>query len=361
MRIAFVSFGFGEYSIRLASGLAEHAEVGLWLTDRQAAPHLRRLHPGVDFRPFHRPRMRHPFRQLGAINKLRSEIAQFEPDLIHLQQGYLWFNPALALLRQYPLVVTIHDPTPHLGDRPTRKTPQFIADIAYRRADGVIVHNDQVANIVADRGISAERIHVVPHLTLGDGGESPSVDEDGNLILFFGRIWPYKGLEYLIRAEPLITAEIPDARILIAGTGEDFGRYRQMMVHPERFEILNEFIPFERTSELFQRASVVAIPYVDATQSGVIPTAYGFAKPVVSTTAGGLPAQVDDGETGYLVPPRDEDALASAIIRLLKDPDLRARLGANGREKARAEYSEGAVAAKTFAVYQAVLAAHGAN
>ena len=70
--------------------------------------------------------------------------------------------------------------------------------------------------------------------------------EEGNQVLFFGRIWAYKGLEYLIRAETLITACVPDAKIVIAGQGEDFRRYRGMMAHPENFIVHNEYVSNEK-------------------------------------------------------------------------------------------------------------------
>ena len=75
----------------------------------------------------------------------------------------------------------------------------------------------------------------------------------------------------------------------------------------------------EVRATLFQQASVVALPYIEASQSGVVPLAYMHMKPVVATTVGGLPEMVDDGRTGYLVPPRDEQALATAVVRLLRD------------------------------------------
>ena len=71
-------------------------------------------------------------------------------------------------------------------------------------------------------------------------------------VLFFGRIWEYKGLEYLIRAEPLITAEVPNVKIVIAGEGEDFDRYRRLMVHPERFVVYNEYVSDDVRATLFQ-------------------------------------------------------------------------------------------------------------
>ena len=193
-------------------------------------------------------------------------------------------------------------------------------DFGYRRSDEVIVHGEQLKQVcVNDLHLPAERVHVIPHITLGNRNAQAHVQEQPNTILFFGRIWEYKGLEYLIKAEPLITARVPDARIVIAGRGEDFDCYRAMMVHPDRFTVYNEYVSDEKRAELFQQASVVALPYTDASQSGVIPVAYTFGKPVVATTVGGLPEAVDEGETGLLVPPRDERALADAILWLLDD------------------------------------------
>ena len=109
---------------------------------------------------------------------------------------------------------------------------------------------------------------------------------------------------------------------------------------------------------MFRRASVVALPYVDASQSAVIPVAYTFGKPVVATTVGGLPELVEDGRTGFLVPPRDEQALADAVVRLLRDRELRHQLGANGKRKVDTECSPDAVAHRTLEVYRCALDAY---
>ena len=360
MRVAFVSFAFGEYSVRLASALAaELDEIGLWLAAAQADRYLDRLDGAVALNAFDKPRMREPHKQLPTIGKLISDLRRFEPDVIHLQQGYLWFNPVLRLLRRFPLVVSVHDPTPHLGDRLGRKTPQFVADMAFRRADGLIVHNDHIREVMEARFDDLAPTFVVPHVTLGelDGdGSGVAHDERANTVLFFGRIWPYKGLEYLIRAEPLIAQRVPDVRFVIAGAGEDFARYRDMMVSPQRFEVINEFIEPARAAELFGAAAVVALPYVDATQSGVIPMAYHYATPVVATDVGGLPAQVDHGRTGFVVPPRDVATLADHVARLLEDQSLRAQMGAAAKLKAETELSADAIAKATAGAYRSVLA-----
>ena len=83
-----------------------------------------------------------------------------------------------------------------------------------------------------------------------------------------------------------------------------------------------------------------------------MPVAYTFGKPVVATRTGGLPEVVEHGETGFLVPPGDEHALADAIINLLRDGDLRRRLGGKGREKLLRESSPEVVARQTMDVYR---------
>lgn len=352
LKVTLLSFDFGEYCNRLASALAQEAQVQLLLPNQLAAPYLSMLDQSVNFQPFNHPRLRQPLQQMRMIYTILRYIGNFAPDVIHIQHSHLWFNFALPLLSRQPLVITIHDPRHHVGDRASQKTPQMIADFGYTRADQVIVHAKQLKQEVVQRlGIPGQNVHVIPHIAPSDDSAQNQVQEDDHLILFFGRIWEYKGLEYLIRAEPLITAQVPNARIVIAGQGEDFARYRRMMIHPESFIVYNEYIPYEKRTELFRRASVVVLPYIDASQSGIIPIAYTFEKPVVATTVGGLPEMVEHGRTGYLVPPRDERALADAIVRLLRDKTLRHQMGVNGKRKIDTECSPHVVAHKTLAVY----------
>jgi hypothetical protein len=300
MKVAFISYDFGEYCIRLASALAQKIRVCLILPHQLAAAHLDRLNPAVSFHPFRKPRLRQPLRQIEVIYAIHKYIKNYNPDLIHLQQGHLWFNFFLRLFARYPLILTIHDPRHHVGDRGGRKTPQAVFDFGFHRAAQI-------------------------------------------------------RLEYLIRAEPLITAQVPDAKIVIAGQGEDFARYRRLMVHPDRFLVFNEYVSDDKRAELFRRASVVALPYIEASQSAVIPVAYTFAKPVVATTVGGLPEMVEHGRTGYLVPPQDEKALAEAVIRLLLNKDLRRKLGSNAKNKIDTECSAETIAQQTINVYRQVL------
>lgn len=353
MKIALLSFDFPEYCINLANGLSTDAEVLLLLPDQLVAPHLSRLVREVQLTLFRKPRLRQPIRQMGMVLRILTEIDKFGPDIVHFQHWHLWFNLALPLLNRFPLVVTIHDLKPHVGDKSSEKTPQIIVDLGYRCADQLIVHANGIkAAAISQYGFPAEMVHVIPHIVLGDDTDQCHVPEEDNLILFFGRIWAYKGLEYLIRAEPLITAQVPGAKIAIVGNGEDFNAYRRKMVHPENFLIQNEYVCNEDRAAWFHRAAVLVLPYVDASQSGVIPVAYRFSKPVVATTVGSLSEMVDDGSTGYLVAPRDEVSLAEAIVRLLNNPSERRRMGANGKSKIEKECSSKAIGASTMQVYR---------
>jgi glycosyltransferase involved in cell wall biosynthesis len=353
LRVALISHTFGEYCVQLANGLAQHAQVLLLLPTHVAAPHVAHLNDGVRLFRFQNPRFRQPILQFRMLRTLFQTIRDFTPDVIHYQGGHPWLDLALPCLRRYPLVLTIHDFKPHPGDRLSKKTPLWMETFARHQADELIVHTRFVRDqVIGECPASAEGISVIPHIQIGRDSLSTSIRDDGRVILFFGRIWPYKGLEYLIRAEPLITAHIPEAKILIAGQGENFSHYSQMMMHPDRFIVDNEFIPDERAADYFARASVVVLPYIEASQSGVVSLAYSAAKPVVATTVGGLPEMIEHGRTGYLIPPRDAAQLAEAVTRLLLDADLRHQMGINGRRKVEAECSPGVVARKTMEVYR---------
>lgn len=359
MRVVFVSFDFGEYCVRLASALSRKAQVLLVMPTDTIHGQEWLLDPEVDVFTFKKPRLRHGLRQIQTITKIHRIIKAFKPDVIHAQGTHPWFLISLPFLKQYPLVITSHDPRHHIGDRASYKNPQMLLDFGYRHADHVIIHcRALIQSVKEDLGFPLDHIHVVPHIAIGCRPTEPDVTENSNEILFFGRLFAYKGLEYLIQAESLITQAIPDVTIVIAGTGDAIAPYQNMMVHPERFRVEYRWIPEEERVLFFKRTSLVVLPYIEATQSGVIPNAYTFSKPVVATRTGGLPEMVDHGITGLLVPPRDVPALADAIISLLNDPEKRMKMGRAGYKKLQRECSPGVVADQTIAVYKHALVHH---
>ncbi len=360
MKIAFVSYDFGEYSVRHVNALAEQGhDVLAVLASNTAGPYAHMLSDKVQAHLFHRPRFRQVLRQWFSCRELLAKINAYQPDVVHFQGGHLWFNFALGRLSHLPRVVTVHNPRHHAGDKSSRRTPQWVMDYGYRQADRVIVHGEQLKKqCVEELHFQQRRVHVVPHIVMGDTDVAPGVDEQPDTVLFFGRIWEYKGLEYLIRAEPLIAEKVPNVKIVIAGEGEDFQRYRDMMQNPERFIVQNERVSDEDREAHFARSCVVALPYTSATQSGVIPVAYNHAKPVVATRVGSLHEVVRHGETGLLVEPRNTEALAEAIIKLLTDAPLRKKMGQAARAMLDAESSPAVVAQHHVDVYKGAMEDH---
>jgi glycosyltransferase involved in cell wall biosynthesis len=234
--------------------------------------------------------------------------------------------------------------------------PKFTHRLAIKYAKQIIVHGEELKReMVREYNKALDDINV-----LNRGVNSiyrrfikKEIEEENSTVLFFGRIWGYKGLQYLIEAEPKITREIPDLKIIIAGRGEDVNKiYGDKMINKDKYIIHNNHIPNKMVAELFQKASVVVLPYTDASQSGVVPLAYAFGKPVVVTNVGSLPEAVDDGETGYIVPPRNPEQLAKAVIDLLKDRKKRKRMGENAFRKTQEELAWKNIALKTKEVYE---------
>jgi glycosyltransferase involved in cell wall biosynthesis len=358
LRVTLLSFDFGQYCIRLANGLAELADVQLILPRQLSAAHATRLQPAVELHQVDLPRLRQGVRQLRMVGGVVRRIDCFRPDIVHYQAGHLWFNFGLRRLRRYPLVITIHESRHHLGDRASKRTPQWVMDLGYRRADRAIVAGTQLREAaVADLGLARESIDIVPTLPdvlTPDRVVTPKQTRS-QTVLFFGRIWEYKGLEYLLRAQPLITRRVPQARIIVAGRGEDMDRYRRMIVDPDSVVIEEGYISDERMQTLFTEAALVALPYVDGSVSGVVAAACVYGTPAVVTHVGILPEMVDDGVSGLVVPARDEVALADAVVRLLTDEELRHRMAENALRKGVEVFSERNVAPLTISVYRRAL------
>src|SRR6056297_1996107 len=134
MKIAWITYDFEEYSILHANALAEDHQVLLLMPNSSSEDYP--ISEKLELALFEKPRMRQPLRQWRSIRNLMRTIEDFTPDVVHLQQGHLWFNFAIPTLRKkYPLVLTIHDPRHHAGDRDSQKTPQWVMDFGFRRAN----------------------------------------------------------------------------------------------------------------------------------------------------------------------------------------------------------------------------------
>ncbi len=144
----------------------------------------------------------------------------------------------------------------------------------------------------------------------------------GNVLLFFGFVREYKGLKYLLAALPRIMEQVPVTLLVVGEFWKDKMMYLDMireMGIEDRVQVIDEYIPNEDVGLYFCAADLVVQPYVSATGSGVVQVAYGFERPVVATDVGSLPEIVENGRTGYIVPPAKPEAIADAVIAFFKE------------------------------------------
>jgi glycosyltransferase involved in cell wall biosynthesis len=141
----------------------------------------------------------------------------------------------------------------------------------------------------------------------------------------------------------------------VAGTGADLERHRGRIAAGAWIDLIDHYISAAELPRLFRRAMAVVLPYTDATQSGVAAMAFAFSRPVIATSVGDVPDVVVDGRTGLLVPPRDGNALADAMERLLVDRALRDSLATGAARFAKKNLSWPRIAEATCDTYHRAL------
>jgi len=145
------------------------------------------------------------------------------------------------------------------------------------------------------------------------------LNEDDFVLLFFGYIRKYKGLDLLINALPLVIKEIPNVKLLIVGESyEDFSFYQKLVseLKVTNYVLMeNRFVANEEVAKYYSAGDLVVLPYRSATQSGILNVAYGFYKPVLVTNVGGLAEFVSENETGIVVEPESPEAIANGILK----------------------------------------------
>lgn len=324
MRIAMLSLWYIEHSISLANALSKNNDVFLILSENPVTEDfLPLISEKVNYIILPKPEGSFAKKYKG-YRDIFNKISTFKPDVLHIQDG----NPYIAILllgpNNYKVITSIHDPLPHKGEKWGKKL--LSAFFMNRISDEIIVHANVLKKLTSRLFLKSKtNIHAIPlgiHDIYKYWQKDRRVKKEKHNILFFGRIWKYKGLEYFIKAQTLVNKEVTDTNFIIAGRGENIDKYLNMIENPNGFEIINDYISNEKVAELFESATVVVMPYIEATQSAVLMTAFAFNKPVIVTNVGGLPESVDYGNAGIIIPPQDTNALADAILKILRQTDL---------------------------------------
>ena len=304
--------------------------------------------------------------------RMLSMAVREKADLVHFQYfrrlGIDAAFMALFRLLGFAVVYTAHNTIPHEPRFYHRSFFRFL----YRLCSKVIVTSAYARRqLEGEMGLPAARIEEVPiGYTCEDGeafldqGEArrrlhlpPAIP----MLISFGAIREYKGIDTLIEAVARVYRRVPMVRVLIGGPADDQALVARHQAEIERLG-LAETITYRPTRLeekelhlLLSASDLVLVPYRRASgQSAVIMMSYLAARPVIATSVGGIPETVIEGLTGFVVPPDDPDRLAEMILRALADPPTLRLMGLAARERLESRYSWPRIARLTQSAYRSV-------
>lgn len=342
-----------QYSVQLANNLANRAEVEV-ISYKSIFP--LRLYPGNSKRLSGEIAVRKsiPVYEILKYYSLLSSLKaaghiknRIRPDVVDIQwiapQHGLVLIPLITLLKKTRarIFLTIHNVLPH----ERRILDQFLSRCAYRLSSRLLVHAEKMREEVTKNFVvDPRKIAVIPHGICANGEIKYTRAQARNylgikekyIILHFGFVRPYKGIDYLIRAFRSFAAKFDVALVIAGEFFTDLTQYQRELKKSglgEKIYLFPRYIPYEEIAVFFSAADIVVQPYVSFSgQSGVSQTAYLHSLPVVATEVGGLPELVIHEKTGLIVKPADSQGLAIALESLLADDDKRRQYGANGRK-----------------------------
>jgi glycosyltransferase involved in cell wall biosynthesis len=293
------------------------------------------------------------FMNIFRFIKIIRSMNTYNPDMIYSTWVHYW-DPFIYPFLQCKLKVkTIHDVETKKGEEGIRW--QWLRWFSFRHADKYIILSGRYRENLIAKGIDEHNIVLMP--LAGFSYYNDGTQESGfifhNKILFFGRIVEYKGLKVLLEAMKLVVKNNPGMKLVIAGDGDMSSYKNDVELLKENLEIHNNWIPNDSVKYYFKDTDLTIVPYIEATQSGIIPLSYVFSKPVIASKAGALPEQVKDGETGLLTDPDNPSALANAIQRLMSSPELLSKMGKKCNEYYTTELAWDSSAKKIISLFVA--------
>lgn len=309
----------------------------------------------------------------GALRRFAGVMRRFRPDVVHFQ----WFTrPDLLYLGvarslRIPVVLTVHEAVSRAGGETADwRRRHALQRVGVALADGVITHGPVVRSALVDAHPRvAQRVHVVEHgnyahvarvIERGAARERLGLDQVGPVFAFVGQLRPSKGLSTLLEAYARHRSSGGDGVLVIAGTAVD-PDYQRTLVSlagrlrvPVRWISDDRLLPQETLDLVVGAANQVVLPFDGASQSATVILAMTLGRCVVTTTVGEVARTV--GDRGVLVPPRDAERLADAMLLARDDPDRCDEFGAAARAYALTELAWPRVADDVITAYQASLA-----
>jgi glycosyltransferase involved in cell wall biosynthesis len=308
-----------------------------------------------------------------SVNRICND---YKIDIIH-SQSPSGFGYSIFRNKKRPFVVTLHGtsfgelsaysnvPFSNFSTALMRDAilvqPLFalFTSIEYKRANKIIAVSKYLTQ-EAKNFYHLPKEKIVPiynGVNLPELKSSSSETEEGQNVLFVGRLIWRKGAQYLIDAFPQVLSAYPDAKITIVGSGEQ-KKFLQEKVKQLKIDDSVQFlsnVPSDRLWELYSQADVFIQPSLYEPLGITVLEAMSFSKPVIASRVGGIPELVQNGVNGLLVEPGNTNQLVEATKRLFSDPSLGRKYGQNAREKVEAQYTWKKIGQKTLQLYEELL------
>jgi glycosyltransferase involved in cell wall biosynthesis len=260
-----------------------------------------------------------PFTWLRALKAVKS----FSPNVVIFEWWQPFFGPLTGTLARWlrkagiKCVIECHNLLPH----EPRVTDSLFTRYALSSVDHLITHSSKdKADLLSM--LPGKDVSVSPLPSLVEFSRTQDTKRSGNTILFFGKVRKYKGLDVLLAALPRVLSKI-ECRLLVVGEFYDsIARYQRLIRElkiESHVQIDNRYVPNEEVPEIFERADVLVLPYLSATQSAVARIALSNKLPVIASRTGGLTEAIIENVNGLLFPPGDAEGLADKLISYFSD------------------------------------------
>ena len=262
--------------------------------------------------------------------KLLNELLKGKYDVIHITFPLDKTECLLYFLRK-KMVLTLHDPIPHSSDLKSRSLKRC-RNLAFKNIPKILLLNKTMLTKFCEvtkypkNQVFASKLGTYDCISIVDSVMPYSIDSP--YILFFGVVASHKGIEYLIMAFNKICKCFPNVKLVIAGGGKIYFN-KELFEKNENIIIINRYIEVSELAGLLKGCLFSVCPYKDATQSGVVQTAFTMGVPLIVTNVGALPECVENKKTGLVVQPCNVDELADAMSYLLNNPHEIARMKNN--------------------------------
>jgi len=248
--------------------------------------------------------------------------------------------------------------------------------LVYRAANTIFVHSAHIKNLLVENfKIRSEKIEIVPHgnydnylpqrrMTQLEARQDFGLNENDQVLLFFGIIREYKGLDLLLDAFEGAATANPLLKLVIAGSPltpalrERYAHRIEGLASKERIIYHAEFIPVEKVAGYFVACDVVVLPYQKIYHSGVLHLAYSFGKPVMATRVGDFPETIEHGKSGFLLETNDAQSFVQVILNSFTKPEALIEMGKYARHLSETKYSWKAAAQKTKQAYASMVNSH---